>query len=460
MIRRNISKALSLVLTVLMTASVAGCSSSTANANNSAAAPAAASSEASAAPAASSASSEKISLSFFSDLPDRSTGQGLLEQQLIDSFMKENPNIAVTVQSLQDDPYKQKFKTYVAANNLPDIFMVWGQPAFFQSVMQQGYAAELNKSDYDSYNFLPGVLDGFSLNGKLYGIPRNSDFMGLYYNSKIFSDNGLQPPTSTADFAPMAAKLKAKGISLFAIGGQEKWPLAIMWNDIVVKETGSDKVIRDAFVKKDFSDPTLLQASTDFQKMATSGIFQASISTDKTADAQNLFAQGKAAMYYSGEWDMAMATNTAFSDEFRKDLKVMAFPPVSGGSGKITDIMGWNGGGYAISAKSPNKEAAVKLLNYMMKPENWTKSGWAQGSIVPAQKFTDYMTGKETDVQKSLVSILSSATSTSGTPVNDSGSAQFKTDFETAVQELATGMIKPDKFIQALTDSVKANPVS
>ena len=453
MVKKSISRALPLLLAVLMSVSAAGCSSS-GNAGSAAASQSAASAK------TSGTSAEKVTLIFFSDLPDRSTGQGLLEQQLIDSFTKANPNIGVSVQSLQDDPYKQKFKTYVAANNMPDIYMVWGQPAFFQSVMEQGYAAELNKGDYDSYNFLPGSLDGFSLDGKLYGLPRNSDFMGLYYNDKIFSENGLQPPKSTSDFAGMSAKLKAKGISLFAIGGQEKWPLAIMWNDIVVKETGSDKIIRDAFTKQDFSDPKLLQASTDFQKMATSGIFQASITTDKTADAQNLFAQGKAAMYYSGEWDMAMATNEAFNEEFRKSLKVMAFPTVEGGSGKITDIMGWNGGGYAVSSKTQHKDAAVALLNYIMKPENWTKLGWEQGLIVPGQKFTDYMTGKETEVQKSLVNILSTAASTSGTPVNDSGSAQFKTDFETAVQELATGMMKPDKFIQTLTDSVKANPVS
>lgn len=458
MVKKSISRALSFVFAVLMTASAAGCSSS--NSAGASAAQSAAPAASTASAASESASSKKVSLTFFSDLPDRSTGQGQLEQQMIDNFTKENPNVTVTVQSLQDDPYKQKFKTYVAANNLPDVFMVWGQPAFFQSIMEHGYAAELNKGDYDSYNFLPGSLDGFSLNGKLYGLPRNSDFMGLFYNSKILSDNGLQPPKSTSDFAAMAAKLKQKGISLFAIGGQEKWPLAIMWNDIVVKESGSDKILRDAFTKKDFSDPKLLQASTDFQKLATSGIFQASIATDKTADAQNLFAQGKAAMYYSGEWDMSMAANSSFSEDFRKNLKVMSFPTVVGGSGKITDIMGWNGGGYAVSAKSPNKDAAIALVNYIMKPDNWTKLGWEQGSIVPSQKFTSYMTGKETDVQKSLVNILSTATSTSGTPVNDSGSAQFKTDFETAVQQLATGMIKPDKFIQTLNDSVKANPVS
>lgn len=453
MSKRRVARLLALFLSASMVLSAC--------ASNSGGAPAGSAAPSSAGPASSAApEAEKITISLFSDLPDRTTGQGLLEQQLIESYEKENPNVTVKVEALQDDPYKQKFKAYVTANNLPDLFMVWGQPSFFQSVMEQGYAAELNPGDYDSYNFFPGSLDGFSLNGKLYGLPRNSDFIGLYYNAKILSDNGLKPPTSTSDFAAMAGTLKAKGISLFAIGGQEKWPLAILWNDIVVKETGSDQVIRDAFTKKDFGDRALLKASADFQSLAKSGIFQESLATDATGDAQNLFAQGKAAMYYTGEWDMAMVTNEAFEKEFRDNLKVMPFPVVPGGTGKATDIMAWNGGGYAVSAHSPNKDAAVALLNYIMKPENWTKLGWEQGLIIPAQKFTDYMTGKETEVQKSLVDILSTATSTSGTTVNDSGSAQFKTDFETAVQELATGMIPPEQFISTITASVQQNPVS
>jgi raffinose/stachyose/melibiose transport system substrate-binding protein len=432
-------KLLALALCVLMALSVAaGCSN---NKSNNA--------------------SKKVTLSVFSDLPDRTTGQGLIEQQLINSYEKVNPNMTIKVEALQDDPYKQKFKAYVTANNLPDLFMVWGQPSFFQSVMEQGYAAQLNPSDYTSYDFLKGSLDGFSLNGKLYGLPRNSDFMALYYNSKIFSANNLQPPTSFSDFASMAATLKSKGISLLSIGGGEKWPLAILYNDIVLKETGSDKVIRDAFTKSDFGDPTLLKAATDFQNLAqTSNVLQASFATDQTGDAQNLFAQGKSAMYYSGEWDMSMATNTSFSSDFTSSLKVAAFPVIPGGSGKVTDIMAWNGGGYAVSAHSPNKDAATKLLNYIMKPENWTEQGWKSGQVVPAQQFNSFLTGKENTVQTGLVNILTGATSMSGTTVNDSSSAQFKTDFETAVQELATKQLTPAKFIATVTASVKANPVT
>lgn len=435
MIKKYASKLAVLVMAGLMAFSGAGCANSGTSSGTSAA-------------------DQKITLRMFSDLPDRTTGQGLLEQTLISSYEKANPNVVIQVEALQDTPYKEKFKAYTSSDSLPDIFMVWGQPSFFEAVMKGGYAAELNKDDYDSYDFLKGSFDGFSLDGKLYGLPRNTDYMVLYYNKKILQENGLTPPASTDDIEKAAQTLSSKGIGAVSIGGGDKWPLAYLFNDIVVKQTGSDAAVKTAVSSKNFNSPELLKAATYLQKLAKDGVFQKSYLTDDTGAAMNLFGQGKTAMYYSGEWDMGMANSPSFSDEFKNNLAVEAFPVVSGGTGKNTDIMAWNGGGYALNAKSKNLDAAKKFLNYMMKPENWTKTGWQSGGVVPAQKFSSFMTGKENSVQKSLVDILNNATSLSGNGVNDLGSSSFKTDSETAAQELCAGQITPQQFLSALSTAI------
>lgn len=438
MFEKRTLKVAALGLSCLLAFSTAGCAKTSSSATTTSTA-----ATSSVAATSSTDTSAKVTISLFSDLPDRTTGQGLLEQTIINNYEAANPNVTIKVEALQDDPYKEKFKAYTTANNLPDMYMVWGQPSFFQPVMQQGYAAKLNPSDYTSDNFLKGSLDGFSLNGTLYGLPRNTDFMVLYYNKSILSANGLSVPTTTSDIVTIAQKLASKNISAIAIGGKEKWPLAMMFNDIVVKETGSDKVVQDAMNNKDFSDPALLKAATDLQALAKAGIFQKSMTTDDTGAAKNEFIQGKSAMMYSGEWDMSMATDTTESAAFRNDLAVAPFPTTAGGTGKATDIMAWNGGGYALSAKSSNLAAATKFLNFLVQPDQFTKIGWQQGLNVPAQQFTSFMTGKENSVQTSLVNILNTATSISGTDFNDSGTAEFKTDSETASQELCSGMITP-----------------
>ena len=48
-------------------------------------------------------------------------------------------------------------------------------------------------------------------------------------------------------------------------------------------------------------------------------------------------------------------------------------PVIEGGKGKATDIAAWNGGGYAVSAKSEAKDEAIKFLNYMYQPDKLSK---------------------------------------------------------------------------------------
>lgn len=426
-------------LAVLMAASAVGCSKTVSQE-----------------PLADSSEPKEITIKFFSNLPDRSAGNGKLEQTLIDNYMNENPNIKVVVEALQDEPYKTKFKAYTAGNELPDIYMVWGQPSFFNPIMKGGYAAELNAGDYRSYNFFAGALDGFSMDGKLYGLPRGTDLMVIYYNKALFEENRVKVPSNYEELLEAAKAFRSKGIAPVAMNGKDKWAMNILFQDLVIKEGGNQQLMTDALSQKvKFSeDPVLIKAAQRFKELTDIKFFQDGFISADYGAAQNLFAQGKAAMYYMGSWEMGMKTNENFSEDFRNNLGVIKFPAMADGLGKDTDLAAWNGGGYAISSKSAVKEEAVKLLNYMMKPENWAKNAWQSGLGFPAQKLDAYMTGQETDVQKKLISILGEATSTSGTPWNDCLTPNFKTDVETIIHELAAGIITPEEFANKVDAAV------
>jgi raffinose/stachyose/melibiose transport system substrate-binding protein len=394
---------------------------------------------------------EPVTIKFFSNLPDRAAGQGKLEQDLIDNYLKENSNVKIEVEALQDEPYKQKIKTYTASNNVPDFYMVWGQPSFFAPMMKAGFAAELNKADYDSYGFFPGATDGFSQDGKLYGLPRNTDFMVLYYNKGLFESNGIKVPTTFSELVAAAKAFRGKGIAPIAINGKDKWTIAIMYQDLVAKYNGDQKQIYNALNRSTTfaNDEGLLKGAQLLKELMDAKGFQDSFTAADYGAAQNLFAQEKAAMYYMGSWDMSMATNEQFPESFRKNLGVVKFPAVDGGKGKDTDLAAWNGGGYAVSANSKVKDEAIKLMNYFFKPDNWAKSAWQLGICVPAQNYETYMTGNETNLQKDLTSILNASTSLSGVTWNDSLTPQFKTDSENLSQELAAGIKTPDEFLKA-----------
>jgi raffinose/stachyose/melibiose transport system substrate-binding protein len=153
-----------------------------------------------------------------------------------------------------------------------------------------------------------------------------------------------------------------------------------------------------------------------------------------------------------GSWDVSIATNKDFSDSFKQNVDIVKFPV--GKDGKATDIVGWNGGGYAVSANSQVKSEAVKLLNYIMKPDNWTKNGWEQGLVIPAQKYDMYLTGKETNLQSKLTDVIKSATSFSGSGWQDSLTPDFTNNAQDLSQQLAAGILTPDKFLQEADNAV------
>lgn len=136
---------------------------------------------------------QEVTLKVFSNLPDRKNGQGLVEQKIIDEYMEQYPNVTITVEALDEEAYKTKFKAY-SMDGMPDVVSIWGQPAFLDEVLEAGVLAELNEADYADYKFVEGSLEGFKKDGKLYGLPRNTDIAVIYYNQKLFQDNGWEIP--------------------------------------------------------------------------------------------------------------------------------------------------------------------------------------------------------------------------------------------------------------------------
>lgn len=397
-------------------------------------------------------SGEAVTIKVFSNLPDRTSGQGLVEQTLFDEYMKENPNVTIEVEALDDEAYKTKFKAYASGSQMPDLVNVWGQPGFLDEVMEAGLLTELDPDDYTDYNFLPGSLDGFSKDGKLYGLSRNTDVMCFYYNQKMFEDNGWEVPKTYEELLDLADKVRGAGLQPVSMFGGDKWSLYIYIHDIEEQLDGSGIMAKtnDAIKNHDFSDPTFKQATDLFVEAVDRGLFQNGFESNDGGTAKNLFTNGQAAMYYTGSWEMSMVTDQDIPDEIRENIRVFLMPVPEGGKGDATTITAWHGGGYAVTESAANKEEAIKLLNYMFRPEGWTKIAWENGVCMSAQNFGDFATGSETEVQKQLMQLVADATDLSGTPLGDLGSSEFKTICEDKSQELAAGKITADDYLKAL----------
>ena len=398
-----------------------------------------------------SASGEAVTIKLFSNLPDRKNGQGLVEQMIIDEYMEANQNVTIEVEALDEEAYKTKFKAY-AMDGMPDVVSIWGQPSFLDEVLDAGVLAELNEADYTDYDFIAGSLEGFKKDGKLYGLPRNTDIMLIYYNQKMFEDNGWAVPDTYDELMTLCSDIRAAGITPIAMDGGDGWPMACFLTDILVKVAGTDyaEIVRNAVATGDFTAPELQKATQILVDSAAAGMFQVGYDSQDYGTTMNLFTNGQAAMYCMGSWDCSMALNEDITPEIRDNIRAFTMPVVEGGKGGANDIAAWNGGGYAVSAGSAVREEAIKFLNYMYQPDKLSKYGWENGVGMSAQDQTAYLTGNETELQKQVMDILKNATSVSGTPINDCGPSAFKTSIESEIQGVSNGSVTVEDFLAAI----------
>lgn len=395
-------------------------------------------------------SGETVTIKLFSNLPDRKSGQGLVEQMIIDEYTAEN-NVIIEVEALDEEAYKTKFKAY-AMDGMPDVVSIWGQPSFLDEVLDAGVLAELNEADYADYTFTPGSLEGFKKDGKLYGLPRNTDIMLIYYNQKMFEDNGWSVPATYDELMTLCSDIKAAGITPMAMDGGDGWPMACFLTDILVKVAGTDyaDIVRNAIATHDFSAPEMQKATQILVDSAAAGMFQVGYDSQDYGTTMNLFTNGQAAMYCMGSWDCSMALNPDIAPEIRDNIRAFTMPVVEGGKGGPNDIAAWNGGGYAVSANSAVKEEAIKFLNYMYQPDKLSKYGWENGVGMSAQDQTAYLTGEETALQTQVMDILKNATSVSGTPINDCVPSAGKTVMESEIQGVSNGSVTIEDFLSSI----------
>lgn len=200
---------------------------------------------------------QPVTIRVFSNLTDRTSGQGLIEQMLFDNYMAENPNVTIEVEALDDESYKTKFKAYASGNSMPDLVNIWCSPSFLDEVVAANVLAPLNAADYADYGFADGSLAGVTYDGQLYGLPRNTDVLGFYYNKDMFAQYGLSVPTTWDELVSVCQTLNDNGVSGIAMDGQDGWVLAHFINCMTGTILGADtyNVMLDSVKNGDYSNP-------------------------------------------------------------------------------------------------------------------------------------------------------------------------------------------------------------
>lgn len=140
-----------------------------------------------------------------------------LDQQYIEKFMEENPDIEVTYEPIPAD-FDAKLRTALAAGTGPDLFAQWnGDIGTFYAedaiapVSFEAIGFDSQQQFLDLYVAPENTLQGAMFEGKLYGIPNELSIYACYVNKGLFEEAGLDVeedfPKTWEEMLPVAEKL-------------------------------------------------------------------------------------------------------------------------------------------------------------------------------------------------------------------------------------------------------------
>lgn len=206
--------------------------------------------------------------------------------------------------------------------------------------------------------------------GKVYGVPSELSLQVLFYNAKLFKDNGIAPPATWDDLSTAVDELIAADVDPIAVTGLFE-PYMGMWTDNLWMRTVGYEKTHGVLVKGEGNitdDPGFLDGLEKMQELRDKDAFLEGFEgTDFTA-AQAQFFQGKAGMILMGSW-LVSEMKDVIPEDF--DLGVIAFPTVDGGTGDQAGMMA-AAQLMSVNAKSENIPLALEWVRRVTSVETQT----------------------------------------------------------------------------------------
>ncbi|MGI8459482.1 MAG: extracellular solute-binding protein [Propionibacteriaceae bacterium] len=302
-------------------------------------------------------------------------------------FEAANPNVKINVQAIQNEDMDGKLQTALNSGAPPDIFMARGGGKL-ADIVDAGQVMDITDSIDPATKAAvsEGVLNAFSVDGKVYGMPTAVLPGGMYYSKDLFKKAGItDTPKTVAELDAAVGKLKGAGIEPIALGAKDAWPAAHYYYFFALRDCSKD--VMDAAAKdKSFKDPCWTKAGEDLQAFASTDPFNKGFLTTSAqqgaGSSAGLLANHKTAMELMGAWEPGVVASLTPDQKPLSDLGWFPFPSVPGGQGDPAAMMG-GVDGYACSAKAP-KECPAFLNFYMQKKY---QEGYAKAfQTLPASK--------------------------------------------------------------------------
>jgi multiple sugar transport system substrate-binding protein len=286
-------------------------------------------------------------------------------RSIIADFQKQHPDIAVEIINIPFALMHDKLIVSLRSGDAPDLGYILVR--WMRELMQAGFLADMTKevATLERGDWVKTTWDPVTAGGKVYAVADRVDPWMMFYNRDLFAKAGIREfPQTMDDFVAAAQKLTTGKTYGFGLVGAKHGTLMGQYLNFLYAFHGNLLTADGkAAAVNDDAGVAALTFYTDLHRKWK--VAPPSSPGDSRNEVRQLFFTEQVAMMVDGPW----ATGT---------IREMA-PKVNWGVGKIPQVSGkerrsplsaWY---YTTFASSRNKDAAWKLISFMLRPENQAK---------------------------------------------------------------------------------------
>lgn len=292
-------------------------------------------------------------------------------QDIFDDFMEDNPEVKIVNESMSGIEFIKKFKIDFASGNEPDIFSI-GPGSDIKGMIESGKIADLttmiNNDPEWQNSFKKLDWNGTLINGKLYGLPLEVMYVGLFINKDLFNKYNLKEPQDYNDLKNVILTFQKNDIIPFALNTKKDYSYLYQ---LIVANIGGKAGVEKPFVN---GEPNYCyeKGLEVMKELYNLNLFNSDLLTIDRKQKNNLFLNKKAAM---------TVQSSSFNYKFKDDdnsVKVIPFPYINiPGAKKNTIINDLGEGVFYVSKRAwedINKRAnIIKLLRILTSSKTASK---------------------------------------------------------------------------------------
>lgn len=309
-------------------------------------------------------------------------------REILDEFEEENPHINVEFELTAFGQYWTRLEAAVSGEVMPDI--VWMNGPNFISYASNGIITPidpyLEDGDIDFSNYPDSLVELYTYEDELYGLPKDWDTTAVWYNKDMFDDAGIDYPEDDwtwDEMIEMAESLTDVDNNVYGIAGNISTQEGI-YNQIFQND---GFVISDDLMESGYDDPNTIEAFKYHVELHEKGI-SPSIDVLSETGPRDLFTSERLAMAYLASWNIPVILDSDIADS----VNVVEMPKLDRQGAVVHGLT------YALSSNSEHKEEAAEVIKYLASEDANVK--WAEsGVVIPAyENVLDIWINSNTEV--------------------------------------------------------------